>query len=74
MHSNIKKWSSEETNGLINDIDLSLDNSEISLMSSLYMDTLYGMQLSEEKGTFKNIQCSVMSGESYTDYHILTDD
>ncbi len=74
MHSNVKKWSSEETNGLINDIDLSLDNSEISLMSSLYMDTLYGMQLSEEKGTFKNIQCSVMSGESYTDYHILTDD
>lgn len=74
MHSNIKKWSSEETNGLINDIDLSLDNSEISLTSSLYMDTLYGMQLSEEKGTFKNIQCSVMSGESYTDYHILTDD
>lgn len=74
MHSNIKKWSSEKTNGLINDIDLSLDNSEISLMSSLYMDTLYGMQLSEEKGTFKNIQCSVMSGESYTDYHILTDD
>lgn len=74
MHSNVKKWSSEETNGLINDIDLSLDNSEISLMSSLYMDTLYGMQLSEEKGTFKNIQCSVMRGESYTDYHILTDD
>ena len=74
MKKNVDKWVKEETNGLLDGLNLSLDDNDVGFVSALYFDSLYGMQLSEEEGVFKNNRCTVMSGDSYTNYHISTTD
>lgn len=74
MKKNVDKWVKEETNGLLDGLNLSLEDNDVGFVSSLYFDSLYGMQLSEEEGVFKNNRCIVMSGDSYTNYHISTTD
>ena len=74
MKKNVDKWVKEETNGLLDGLNLSLEDNDVGFVSALYFDSLYGMQLSEEEGVFKNNRCTVMSGDSYTNYHISTTD
>ena len=74
MKKNVDKWVKEETNGLLDGLNLSLEDNDVGFVSALYFDSLYGMQLSEEEGLFKNNRCTVMSGDSYTNYHISTTD